>query len=119
MTPLKFKDLDLDKFIEGLKLDELAQEDHSRVDTILNDIECRIKSTLDEMAPLTEIKLGTKTNKTWYSRDLRKLRTKVKNRERVFRKYGEEHQWIALQRERNYYCYQLRKAKSLYYKEGA
>ena len=109
------KNLDMEKFMDTLHLPEICKLE--TVELIWTEFCTNIQSGLDTCAPLKSIKMGTKNNKLWYDNDLRKQRRKVKNREGIFRKYGEQHQWQAFKSKWNKYSRMLIDAKTKFFQD--
>ena len=62
-----------------------------------------MERTLDIIAPLEEKQKPKRKNKPWYTSQLLRQRNTVRNRERAYIKYRENHHWRAFTREHNRY----------------
>ena len=75
-----------------MKLDEIPDTDF---DTMVNEMESRMKKAFDEIHPETTKKVTIRKNNPWYNDRIKEQKRIVQFRERVYRKYGECHQWSA------------------------
>lgn len=66
---------------------------------------------MDKLAPEKTRTIVIRENKEWFTDELRHWRSRVRRRERIYRKYGEDHQWRALQKVRNSYNFKLKETK--------
>ena len=87
----------LQKFKNNKILDQSSLEDAVQV---FNE---EMEKTLDIIAPLEEKKKSKRQNKPWYTSQLLKQRKIVRNRERAYITYRENHHWKAFTREWNRY----------------
>ena len=107
----KFKDFNIEDFINDLKFDQLSY-DNKDLDQIITYIENVICASLDKFAPKRRIPPGAKTAKAWYNSELRAQRKTVRNRQSIYLKYKNDYLWTAYKIERNKYTAMLCKAKS-------
>ena len=66
---------------------------------------------LDEHAPMITKRLPIRQPKPWFSEDIKEQKQKVCRRERIWRRYRENHQWLAFKCERQKYREMLKEAK--------
>ena len=116
---------------EGAKVTKTQFRNWAKVDkeTILNDMSLcdtagetlqeyyhnyknKISLTLNEKLPLRTMNTSNKTKKLWYNSELSEHRRLVRNRERIYRKYKQNHQWTAFKSEQKKYRKRLRAIKS-------
>ena len=69
------------------------------LDSILKNFEDKILLALDKLTPLKMIHVAVRDHKPCYNNSLRTQLRKVHNRERIWRKYKAEHQWMAYKTE--------------------
>ena len=82
------------------------------VDNAVMNSETMVKRILDEHAPEKKIKVKLRKKECWFTEQIRDQRKVVRKREKIWRKYGEEHQWLAFKIERNYFKKMIREEKS-------
>ena len=107
ITNRNYKRLDREKFMESLDF----KTDTDDIETLENGFDSVVKNSLDKLAPVRTRTITVRQNKDWFTDELRHLRSCVRRRERIFRKYKEDHQWIALKKTRNSYKYKLKVTK--------
>ena len=105
----KEEDVDMYDLCAELDLGGVGGED---VDELWSQFEERVIRAMEKLI-ITEDKLITKRQKVpWMTSEVKDQKQIVRRREKIWKKYGETHQWVALQRERKRYRYLLD-----YYKE--
>ena len=70
---------------------------------------------MDKYCPMKKIKVVNKTRVPWFDDNAKTQRKIVRNRERCWLKYGENHQWTAYKRERTRYVNIIRHNKTQIY----
>ena len=66
---------------------------------------------LGEHAPMITKRLPIRQPKPWFSEDIKEQKQKVCRRERIWRSYRENHQWLAFKSEKQKYREMLKEAK--------
>ena len=61
---------------------------------MVTEMELRMKKAFNEIHPETMKKVIIRKNNPWYNDRIKEKRI-VQHRERVYRKYGQHHQWSA------------------------
>ena len=87
-----WKNVDPDRLIKDMELQDVAGED---LDQLLLPYSQHIQSALDIHAPIIPVKATNKISNPWYNKTLHKQLRTVRNRERIWRKYKQDHQWCA------------------------
>ena len=100
-----FKNLDLDTFKQEFNNDAVTQ--HRQLDEIWGALEKELTRTLDKLIPEAKHRRKSKPQCPWYNSRLLGQRKIVRNRERVYLTYRQQHQWQAFTRERNRYITML------------
>ena len=59
-----------------------------------------LSRVLDKHAPKMTRKLPARQPKPWFNKDIKEQKWKVLKRERIWRKYRENHQWLAFKVEK-------------------
>ena len=73
------------------------------VQDTFNNYDKKIKAAVLTHVPKKTVRKSDKLSKIWFNSDLIQHRKLVRNREKVFRKYKQHHQWIAFTKERTLY----------------
>ena len=76
--------------------------DATNLEDAIHQLNDQMLRNLNQVAPLKRRRSLKKTPKSWFNKDLLDQR-KIKNREWRWFKYGQQHQWTAFKRERNWY----------------
>ena len=87
--------------------------DETSVNTKVEKLENIIRIAIDQLAPAKTVTKTIRYQNAWFTDELRYQRRKVRRRERIWKKYKEEHHWSALKVEKNRYIWQLRKSKNV------
>ena len=75
--------------------------DATNLEDAIHQLNDQMLRNLNKVAPLKRRKSLKKAPKSWFNKDLLDQRKTVKNRERKWLKYGQQHQWTAFKRGRN------------------
>ena len=102
ITTRKYKDINIQKFENDLEMDYL-DNDTTDLETLLKLFENDIISTLDKHAPLKTRRVTHRKKQPYYNEQLRNQKCRVRNRERIWRIYKQQHQRQAFVHERNKY----------------
>ena len=104
----KVKQTDTEKFSNEINIQFEQGNNLDEMITILNDELTRL---LDIHAPLkTKLHTVRKPN-LWFNQELKSQKQRVRRREKIWRRYREEHQWTDLQHERKEYRRMINAAK--------
>ena len=118
-TSRNFKDLDFEKFWNDANLDELSKPledcENTNVEEFLITCNDSITHSLDKHALFRMFKRKIRPRRLWYIEELQTQRCTVRNRERLWRKYLQDHIWLAFKIERNRYNKMLKEAKEAYF----
>ena len=79
---------------------------------VCNQLNTELLRLPNQIAPEREISVTTRPRCNWLSKELFDQRKVMRNRERIWKKYHEEHQWTAYTRERNRYNRMLTYSKA-------
>ena len=104
-TRRPFKKLDLNTFKQEFNNEAVTQ--HRQLDEIWAALEKELTRTLDKLIPEEKHRRKSKPKRPWYNSRLLDQRKIVRNRERVYLTYRQQHQWQAFTRERNRYITML------------
>ena len=104
-TRRPFKKLDLNTFKQEFNNEAVTQ--HRQLDEIWVAFEKELTRTLDKLIPEERHRRTSKPRRPWYNSRLLDQRKIVRNRERVYLTYRQQHQWQAFTRERNRYITML------------
>ena len=99
------KKLDLNTFKQEFNNEAVTQ--HRQLDEIWAALEKELTRTLDKLIPEERHRRTSKPRRPWYNSRLLGQRKIVRNRERVYLTYRQQHQWQAFTRERNRYITML------------
>ena len=95
------KDADLDAL--NIAFGNISLQDHSDIDSMVNRFEMEASNILDHYVPEVTRTVIQRKPKPWFNNQIKDLKKQLRRRERVWRKYQEPHQWIALKKLRNQY----------------
>ena len=113
-----FRDVDFESFWNDANLVQLSKPvedcENANLEEFLNTCNEMITHSLDKHAPLRKFKKKVRPRRVWYSEELHVQRCIVRNRERLWRKYLQDHLWIAFKIERNRYNKMLKEAKEAF-----
>ena len=73
------------------------------IDQMWTEFTNRTKQTLEALTKTSEITVTLRPKVPWMNAEVRSQKVIVRNREKIWKKYGQDHQWLALQRERKRY----------------
>ena len=101
-TYRRLKEIDTDEI--STKLDN-ACENFATTDleTMIEDLEKQLKLVLDEVAPEKTKTIVVRPTNPWFTEDVKSQKRLMRNRERTWRKYRLQSNWIAFKVERNKY----------------
>ena len=99
--------MDSGKFWSDANLEELSKplEDYenTNLENFLTTWNESITHSLDKCAPLKICNRKLRPQRSWYNKEIHAERCIVWNRERLWRKYLQDHLWTAFKIERNRY----------------
>ena len=73
------------------------------VPQLVENLNCELRRVYDIAMPEKEISSKIRPPMKWFDHEAKQQKIIVRNRERTWLKYGENHQWLAYKRERNRY----------------
>ena len=73
------------------------------IDKATSQFNMKLLKALNAIAPIKNIKFTNIPKHPWFNKSIREQRRVVKNHERRWRKYKQQHQWQAYMKERNVY----------------
>ena len=100
---IKTRDFDDINYSELITKSNIFGIDLDDVNKAACEFEQYLQTAIDELAPLSEKTVTVRRKKFWYTKTLREQKRILRRREKIWRKYREQHQWIALKVERNRY----------------
>ena len=117
--PVKYRNLrkaNTEGIIDKLCLNELCEMD-CMLEEFWNKFQTRLKACLDKFVPEKTSKQPLRDSMPWYNQELRLMKYRVSNHEKVWQKYKEEHQWSPYKAVRNEYNWKIRLAWTKYMKD--
>ena len=106
---------DLDKLCDKLDLNNLDYNTEY-LPQFLNEFENKITEVLNSEVPMKLCKKIERNTQPWFNEDLRTQCKFVRSREKIWRKYKQEHQWLAFKTERDKYHKMIFVVRREYYK---
>ena len=107
------KDLDLNELSNMIPVNELLVCNDLQV--LVKKFEDVMKEAYDKLAPITEKRVINRPRKLWFNKEVREQKRIVRRREAIFKRYRENHQWIAYKVELKKYKQMLRHQKISFY----
>ena len=89
--------------------------DSKNLETCIEEFNKESINLMDKHFPLKKIKISNKTRVPWFDKSTRDQRKIVRNREKIWLRYNEDHQWKAYKRERNRYLNMIKYNKKQLY----
>ena len=77
--------------------------ENTTIDEVASQLKTELCKALDATAPIRSIKFTNRPKHPWFNKCIREQKSVVKNHERKWRKYKQQHQWQAYTKERNVY----------------
>ena len=90
-----FKRANVEEMIRDMNLSDC---NGSSLDEVLTSFNNNVQKTLDKHALDIRVNLSLKKSKPWYNNDLKQLHRDMRRRGMIWRKYHEEHQWLAFKK---------------------
>ena len=78
-------------------------KENATIDEAASQLDIELHKALDATAPIKSIKFTNRAKHPWFNKYIREQKSVVKNHERKWRKYNQQHQWQAYAKERNVY----------------
>ena len=98
----RLKEIDTDEICT--KLDRAFENfETTDLETMIEDLEKQLKLVLDEIAPEKTKTILVRPTNPWFTEDVKTQKRLMRNRERTWRKYRLQSNWIAFKVERNKY----------------
>ena len=110
VTYRKIKDIDIDLLLDDMQLEDLLTSDMD-INGLYNKFVDTAEMALNTHAPVKEKTITVREKNPWYGENLIEQKRTCRNRERIWKRYPQEHTWKALKVERGKYKKMLRKAK--------
>ena len=76
---------------------------NTTIDEAASKLNTELHKALDATAPIKSIKFTNRPKHSWFNKFIREQKSVVKNHEKIWRKYKQQHQWQACMKERNIY----------------
>ena len=89
----------------------LKVEDFDQIDDIVEHLDKQIDKALNEVAPKCEKIVCIRKKQPWYNTCIKRQKTVMRNREKIWRKYETPETWTAFEVEKRRYNTLLRQAK--------
>ena len=105
VTFRKIKDIDAAKFAKDVVKHPLLniEDQMDDIDILVTNLETALRESLDSHAPEKSKVITCRPKCPWYTDDLKHQKGVVRHRERIWRKYREDHQWLAYKSEKRKY----------------
>ena len=94
----KINKIGTDAFVKDMLLTKIA--DDLDLAMMIEDFQQELGRVLDEHAPMITKRLPIRQPKPWFSEDIKEQKQKVYRRERIWRRYRENHQWLVFKIEK-------------------
>ena len=78
-------------------------DENTTINEAARQLNTELCKALDATAPVKTIKFTNRPKQPWFNKFIREQKNIVKNHERKWRKYKQQHQWQAYMKERNVY----------------
>lgn len=98
ITSRNYKDFQLSQFRNDLKF---KWSENSTLDELVQEYKSTAESCMNKHAPKVTKRVTKRKSELWYNEQIREQKRTVRRRERVWRRYAEDHQWKAYTIERN------------------
>ena len=92
--------VDATELIQRLDLGGIESDD---INEVISQYQERAKQITAELVPVEDKNITIRKEFPWYTLEIREQRKILRRREKIWRKYREDHHWLALKRERNRY----------------
>ena len=89
----------------------LRVEDFDHVDDIVEHLDKQIDRALNEVSPKCEKTVQIRKKQPWYNTSIKRQKTVMRNREKMWRKYKTPETWMAFDVEKRRYNTLLRQSK--------
>ena len=83
-----------------MELDKIIDDD---LDKFFSHISTNVTKSMNKHAPIRKIVKEVKDKKPWYNDELRQLKLMLRYRENIWKKYKEDHLWLAYKIAHNKY----------------
>ena len=94
----KISKIDTDTYVKDMLLTKIT--DDLELDMMIDVFQQELVRVLDEHAPMIRKRLQIRQPKPWFREDIKEQKQKVRRRERIWRRYREDHQWLAFKSEK-------------------
>ena len=98
VTFRKIKDIDTAQFAKNVEKHPLlnTEDQIDDIDILVTNLETALRESLDSHAPERSKVITCRPKCPWYTKDLKHQKGVVRHRERFWRKYREDHQWLVI-----------------------
>ena len=108
ITFRKIKAINRDQFMSDLRFD--VYPDNSIKD-LANILEYELERVLHLRAPVQKMSISSWKRSPWFTPEVKRQKHLVRRKEKIWRKYQQDHKFVALRVETNKYCKLLKSAK--------
>ena len=109
----KYNSSNIQLFSESLNFQKVLEADD--VNVAVDHYAKELQTKLDSFIPLKTKRITEHRKVPWFTDDIKIQRQLIRNRERVWLKYNQDHQWQAYKRERNRYKRMVTHQKTCFY----
>ena len=103
------KGLDTEQLANLMNLQDL--DEITNLNDLVSSFNSRSRTALDQMAPIMTKTITIRHKNPWFNDHIHKAKSSLRQREKIWRRYREDHQWTALKDEQNRYKTLLHKSK--------
>ena len=115
VTFRRIKDIEVVQFANDVEKHPLLniEDQINDVDTLVANLETALWESLDSHAPEKSKVITCRPKCPWYTSELKHQKGVVRHKEKIWRKYREDHQWIAYKAEKRKYNQMLLESKQV------
>ena len=115
VTFRKIKDIDTVQFAKDVENHPLlnTEDQINDIDILVTNLESALRESLNSHAPERSKVITCRPKCPWYTDDLKHQKGVVRHRERIWRKYREDHHWLAYKSEKRRYNNMLFESKKI------
>ena len=73
------------------------------LDQILTDLDTELKRVMDQLAPKKKVTISSHPKQPWYDDTVKEQHKVLRQHERIWTKYQQDHQWVAYKKEHTIY----------------
>ena len=115
VTFRRIKDIEAAQFTKDVEKHPLLniEDQIDDIDTLVTNLETALTESLDSHAPEKSKVITCRPKCPWYTSELKHQKGVVRCKEKIWRKYREDHQWIAYKVEKRKYNQMLPESKQI------